>query len=213
MTPAAPVHHLLVGQHGLALRAPVHPASFPVSDTALEHSQKKPLVPPVILRLASGNFPAPVVAEPEPLAHALERFNIRVRPFARMDSPLDRRVFRRQAKRVPSHRMHHVKPAHAFISSNYVTYCVIAHVTHVQRARRIWQHLQHIIFRLRGIGVRLERAVDVPPCLPPPLNRLWIVLRHGLSPLLPNLKMLNFQSLFAPALPLLRSYFLAFLFL
>src|SRR6267143_798496 len=171
MTPAAPVDHLLVGQHGLALRAPVHPAAFPVSDTALEHPQKKPLVPPVILRLASGNFPAPVVADPEPLAHALERFNIRVRPFARMDSPLDRRVFRRQAKRVPSHRMHHVKPAHAFISSNYVSYCVIPHVTHVHRIP--------------------SRAKSAPS----------------------QSQMLNLQSLFAPALPLLRCYFLAFRFL
>src|ERR1700730_2268646 len=188
MPPAAPVHHLLVRQHRHALRTPVHTAAFPVRDSAFEHPQKKPLVPPVIFRLASRNFPPPIVAEPKPLQRALERCDIRVRPLPRMNPPLDRGIFRRHPKRVPAHRMHHVKAAHALIPCSYVTYCVIPHVTHVHRARRIRQHLQHVVFRLRGIGIRLERPVRIPPRLPFPFNRLWIVFRHSLSSLHLNFK-------------------------
>src|SRR5205085_2548035 len=46
--PTAAVDHLLVRKHGLALGAPVDATTLAVSQSALEHAQKKPLVPTVI---------------------------------------------------------------------------------------------------------------------------------------------------------------------
>src|SRR6267154_1092094 len=192
MTPTAPVHHLLVGQHGLALRAPVHPAAFPVSDTALEHSQKKPLVPPVILRLASGNFPAPVVAEPEPLAHALERFNIRVRPFT-SDASRETRtcVYIEQLR-------------HLLCNCAYDPCAVCPKDMAASPAHNISASWDRRLPRTRG-----RRSTVPATSAQSPVDRTPSRPKSAPS----QSQMLNFQSLFAPALPLLRCYFLAFRFL
>ena len=67
MPPAAAFDHLLVGQHGLALGAPVEEAFFAVGQAALEHLQEEPLVQAVVLRLAGGSFARPIVAVAEAL--------------------------------------------------------------------------------------------------------------------------------------------------
>ena len=100
-----------------------------------------------------------------------------------MNPPLDGGVFRRQSERVPSHGMNHVEALHAPEPRGHVADGVIAHVPHVQRAGRIRQHFEHVVFRLGRIGIGLERVVRVPARLPFPFNRLWIVFRHGRSPL------------------------------
>src|SRR6266566_1227931 len=92
------VYHLFVRQHGAALRAPVHAALFPVRQPSLQHAQEEPLVPAVIFRLASRDFPSPVVAEPEAPQHALKFRDIFVSPLTRVSIIFDRRVFRRQAE-------------------------------------------------------------------------------------------------------------------
>src|SRR6267154_3889119 len=48
----AAVYDLLVGQHGAALRTPVDPALFAIGEATLEHAQKKPLIPTVVLGIA-----------------------------------------------------------------------------------------------------------------------------------------------------------------
>src|ERR1700688_3447877 len=102
MPPAISVHHLLVGQHRAALGTPVHAALFPVSQPALQHAQEEPLVPPVIFRLARGNFPPPVKADPKAPQHSLKFRNVVVSPDSRMGIIFYRRVFSRQAKSVPT---------------------------------------------------------------------------------------------------------------
>ena len=65
MPPAATVLYLLVGQHGGAFGAPVEGSLLAVGETLLEHLDKEPLVPAVVLGQASGDFRVPVVAEAE----------------------------------------------------------------------------------------------------------------------------------------------------
>ena len=176
--PAAAVHHLLVGQHGLALRAPVHQAALAVGQPALQHAQEKPLVPAVIFRLAGGNFAPPVVAEAEAPADRLHLRDVGVGPIARRRAALDGRIFGRQAEGVPADGVQHVEAAHAAIARHRVADGVIAHVAHVQRAGGIRQHLQQIIFRAAGIGVGRERASGVPSLSPLRLDCLRIVFGH-----------------------------------
>ncbi len=44
MAPTAAVDHLLVGQHGGALRTPVHLALLAIGEPSLIHAQEEPLV-------------------------------------------------------------------------------------------------------------------------------------------------------------------------
>src|ERR1700676_1229878 len=82
-----------------------------------------------------------------------------------------------------------MKSGHALVSGDDVTDCVIAHVPHVHGPRRIGQHLQHVVFWLGRISIRLKRPVGIPARLPFSLNRLWIVFRHALvRPLFRNVR-------------------------
>jgi hypothetical protein len=183
MSPAISVDHLLVREHRAAFRTPVHPALLPVRQPALQHSQEKPLIPPVIFRLARGNLPPPVVAEPKAPQHFLKLGNVLIGPGPRVSMIFDRRVFRRQPERVPPHRVQDVKPAHPLHSRHHIPNRVVAHVSHVQRARWIRQHFQCVVFWFGRIRFGFERSRFFPALLPLRFDRLWVVVRQ-LAPLL-----------------------------
>ena len=180
MLPTEAVDHLLVREHGLALRAPVHAAALPIRQPALEHAQEEPLVPPVIFRLARRDLAPPVVAEAESLADRLHLRDVRVGPFARRDAALDRGVFGRQAERVPSDRMQHVETAHPLVTRHRIADRVVPHVAHVQRARRIREHFEQVVFRARRVVIDgAKRLLLLPHLLPLCLDTLRIVIAHS----------------------------------
>src|SRR5882762_1541640 len=72
----AAVDDLFVGQHGAALRTPVDATFFSIVEATLEHAQKKPLIPTIVLGIAGGDFAAPVVAETEAAQHALKFIDV-----------------------------------------------------------------------------------------------------------------------------------------
>src|SRR6266478_874174 len=127
---------------------------------------------------ATGNFPAPVVAEAKTLQPALNLRYVLVGPVAWVSIILDRRVFGRQAEGVPAHRMHHVESAHALHARHDVPDRVVAHVAHVHRAARVRQHFQDVILRLRRVRLRFEYARLRPALLPLLLDFLRIVPRR-----------------------------------
>ena len=57
-----PPHDLLVGQHGLVVRAPVDVAAPPVGQPALAEAQEQPLRPPVVVRVGRVQPAGPVEA-------------------------------------------------------------------------------------------------------------------------------------------------------
>ena len=177
MPPAAAVHDLLVGEHGRALRTPVHLALLAIRQAALIHAQEEPLVPAVVFREAGGDFGGPIETEAEPLELPLHGGDVRERPFAGRRVVLDRRVLGGQAKGVPAHRMQHVVAAHPHITRQRVADGVVADVPHMQLARGIGQHFEHVVFRLAA-GVRLggvERGIFGPSPLPARLDLGGIV--------------------------------------
>src|SRR5258708_1435547 len=147
----AAVDDLLVGQHGAALGTPVDAALFSIGEATLEHAQKKPLIPSIVLGIAGGDFTAPVVAETETAQHALKFVNVVASPGERMRVVLDGGVFGGQAESVPAHGVQDVETAHALYAGHYVADGVIAHVAHVHGAGGIRQHLEGVIFRFSGI--------------------------------------------------------------
>ena len=88
---------------------------------------------------------------------------------------LDRRVLRRQAEGVPSHGVEHVEAAHPFVARDHVADGVVPHMAHVDPARRIGEHLEAVVLRLRSVLGHLEGLLLLPGPLPAFFNFLEIV--------------------------------------
>ena len=171
-TPTATVHHLLVGQNGLATAAPVDRRVPLVRQAALEHLQEEHLLPAIVARIGRRQLTGPVVAE----AHLLELrphvVDVLHGPPGGMDLVGDGGVLRGQAKGVPAHGMKHVESAHALVARDHVSDGVVPHVAHVYPARRIGKHLQQIILgqvrglvhskALESLPLRLPSLLDIP---------------------------------------------------
>ncbi len=160
--PATAVDHLLVGQHGLVHRVPVHHLRLAVGDAALEHAQKQPLVPLVVVGRAGGNFAAPVDRQAQRLHLALHVGDVVVGPARRGHLVLDRRVFGRQPEGVPAHRHQHVVALHAQLAREHVVDGVVAHVAHVQLAAGVGQHRAGVVFGLAGVFVNAVGVGGAP---------------------------------------------------
>ncbi len=176
MTPAAAFDHLLIGQDGGALGAPVDERLLAVGQAAPEHLEKEPLVPAVILRLTSGDFALPIVTKGKAAVSLFHRLDVAQGPLARRLFVGDGGVFGGQAEGVPTHWMQDVKTAHPFVAGQRVADRIISDVADVERAAGIGQHLQHIELRFGGI---LFRAVEIGvlPALVPLQFYLRVVVR------------------------------------
>ena len=114
-TPTDAARRLLVRQHRLFLRTPIHRRVLTVDQPALQHLQEEPLIPLVVFGRMRRDLAPPVEAE----AHALElRAHVRdilFRPLARMYVAFDRSLLGRLPETVPTHRMDHVAALQAFV--------------------------------------------------------------------------------------------------
>ena len=179
--PAVAVDHLLVRQHGLALRTPVHLALLAVCQAALVHAQKEPLVPPVVVRQTRRHLGGPVVAQAEAVHLHPHRRDVLLRPLARRRVVLERGVLRRQAEGIPAHRMQHVVALHPHVARQRIADRIVAHVAHVQLSGGIGQHLEHVILRLparRRLGC-VQLRLRGPPRLPARFNLRRVVTDLG----------------------------------
>ena len=102
---AVPVDHLLVGEHGLILRAPVDGRLVAVGEAALVQLQEDPLGPAVVAGLVGAELAGPVDRDApahELLAEGGDRLLGRL---ARVLAGLDRVVLGGQPEGVVAHRM------------------------------------------------------------------------------------------------------------
>ena len=181
--PTLAVDDLLVGQHGLVHRIPVDDLGLAVGDALLQHLQEQPLVPLVIRGVAGGDFARPVDRQPHRLHLLLHVGDVVVGPLGGRHLVLQRRVFRRQAERVPSHRHEHVVAVHAQVAREHVVDGVVAHVAHVQLAAGVGQHrarIELLLARVLGHPVGVAR---VPGCLRGTLDlgRVVFLLHIGVA--------------------------------
>ena len=88
---------------------------------------------------------------------------------------LDCSILGRQAERVPAHGMQHVETAHALHPRYHVANRIIAHVAHVQRAARIGQHFEDVVFWLGWVGFGFENTSFSPSFLPLGFDLLRVV--------------------------------------
>ncbi len=178
--PAGAVHNLLVGEHGVAARAPVHARPPLVGDPALEHLQEDPLIPAVVLGRAGGELALPGVADADPLELALHVGDVLERPRLGMRAVLDRRVLGGQTEGVPAKGMENVEPAHPLHARDDVADHVVADVPDMRMPRWVREHLEAVELRLGEVLGHLERARVAPAFLPLFLYCLGFVIRHGL---------------------------------
>jgi len=78
--------------------------------------------------------------------------------------------------------MQHVVSVHPHIAGERVADGIVAHVPHVKCARRIRQHLQHVILGLGGVLLRhVERRILLPARGPFFLDLLRVIalVAHG----------------------------------
>ena len=156
-SPAAAVDDLLVGEYCFIDRVPIYGAGFFVDDALLKHLQKHPLIPLVVLGLASGHLARPVDCQSHRLHLLLHVLDIGIRPLRRWHVVGHRRVFGRHAERIPAHRHQHVVTVHAQVAHHHIVDRVITHMAHVQLAGRVGQHRASVEFFL-WIAVRVGRV-------------------------------------------------------
>ena len=177
--PAPPVDHLLVRQHGRAVRTPVDRRPPPIGETALEHPQEQPLVPAVVGGLARGELALPGVADAEPLQLPLHVGDVVERPGFGVRPVLDGGVLGGQAEGVPAERVQDVEPPHPLHARDDVADHVVADVSDVGVPRRIGEHDEAVVLGAPRLFGHLEGALVGPA--PPPLlfDGLRIVVGHG----------------------------------
>ena len=176
-TPALALGDLLVGQNGLAGGAPVDRVLLAVDQTLFPHLLKNPLTPAIVVGAAGLDHAIQIVGE----AHALHRgerlVHVLVRPSGSLRVVLDGGVLGGKAKGVKADGMQHVVAAHAGLTGHGIADGVVARVAHVQVARRIREHLEHVLLGLGGVGVDGKEVGVLPGLHPPGLNGLRVVGR------------------------------------
>ncbi len=178
--PAASVDDLLVGEHGLVHRVPVHHRGLLVGDALLHQAGEQPLLPAVVVRQAGGQLARPVVAEAQRLELAAHVVDVGEGPRRRGDVVGQRRVLGRQAEGVPAHRLEHVLAVHALEAGDHVADGVVAHMPHVQLAAGVGEHRQAVELFLRRVFLDVEDAGGVPALLGVLFDGLGAVLLvHG----------------------------------
>ena len=175
--PALTLGDLLVGQNGLAGGAPVDRVLLAVDQALFPHLLKDPLTPTVVVGAAGLDHAIQIVGE----AHALHRgeclVHVLIRPGGSLRVVLDGGVLGGQAKGVKADGMQHVVAAHAGLTGHGIADGIVARVAHVQVARRIREHLEHVLLGLAGVGVDGKEVGVLPGLHPLGLNGLRVVGR------------------------------------
>ena len=185
--PAAPLLHLLVGQHGLAAFAPVDQGHLAVDQVPFPHLQEHELFPAVVAGVAGGELPLPVQGVAQLLELAAHVIDIAVGPGGGVGVVRDGGVLGRHAEGVPAHGVQHVVAPHALDPGHHVADGVDPDVAHVDAPAGVGEHLQHVVFGLGLVQGHLEDAGLFPALLPPGFHAgrfvtIWIVvcgLAHG----------------------------------
>ncbi len=125
--------HLLVGQHGLAPRAPVDRCQGPVGQPGLPELQEDGLAPLDVRGVVAVDLAAPVVDGTEPAQRRRELGDPGVGEDPRMGPGLDCGVLSREAEGVEPDRAQDALAQHGLVADRQVPEGVIPHVALVRR--------------------------------------------------------------------------------
>ena len=172
-------HHLLVGEHGLAARAPVHRPFGPVSQACFIRLKEKPLGPFVVFRLAGVDFPRPVVHGADSLELLADHSHVLACGIPRVNPVLDCVIFGRQAESVVADRLEHVVTLHFTEPGPCIGRAVIVPVADMHLiGGRVDKHNQAVALPARTVKIGLMEAVFFPTGPAFFFDLLEIVLFH-----------------------------------
>ena len=177
--PAAAVDDLLVGQHGLIDRIPIDLRLLALHQARAQEVQKHLLLMFVVAGIAGRELAGPVERQPHRFELRAHGLDVGVGPLPRVHLVGDGGVLGRHAERVPTHRMQDVETAGAHEAGDHVAHGVVAHVPHVDAARRIGKHFQHVVFGTRIPVGGAENAPLFPYLLPARLGLAGVVALRG----------------------------------
>ena len=177
-TPAFAFSYLLICQNSLTVWTPIHRRVAAFNQSALPELEENPLTPAIILRVTCYYRAIPVVRKAHALKACFLCFDVSISPSSRVTIVLDCRIFGRQSKSIPTHRMKYIISTHGVITCRNVTKRIVTNMAHVNIARRIREHLKYIALWLRlvfasGICARIR-----PDLLPMGLYFMRVVLFH-----------------------------------
>ena len=164
--PAAPVDHLLVGEHRLVDRVPVDLRFLARDEARREEIEEQLLLVLVIARIAGRDLARPVEREAHRLQLRAHRGDIGVGPVAGWCCSACAAFSAGRPNASQPIGWSTLKPARALIARHHVAHGVVAHMAHMDAPRRIGEHLEHVIFRAR-IVVRGLEDLRVRPGFPP----------------------------------------------
>jgi len=176
--PAASIDHLFVGQDRVVDRIPVDHRILAIDQTAPIQLQEPGLLLAIVFRVAGGELARPVQRQAQQLQLLAHVGDVGIGPALGMDAALHGCVFGRHAEGVPAHRVQNVVPLRALGPRHHVAHHIVAGVTHVDVARRIGEHLKHIVFRPAGV-LRDEGGSLGPSGLLAGFGGLGFVTGHG----------------------------------
>src|ERR1700761_7691803 len=188
--PAAAVDHLLVGKHGHVDRIPVHLALLALGQPRLQEVEEHLLLMLVVGGVAGRELAGPVERQADRAQLLLHRGDVVVGPGLRRHLALDRGVLRRQAERIPAHRMQHVVAARAHVARQHVAERVVADMADMDAPGRVGEHLEHVVFRPRVVVFGGEDRLLVPEGLPSRLGFTGVVTfaSHGIAGIFSDLR-------------------------
>jgi hypothetical protein len=167
---------LLVGQHGLAGRAPVDRRFLPLGQTRLVQLQEDPLRPLVVGRVGGIDRVRPIEHPADAAELAREVLDVLRDEVHRMDPHLEREVLGVDPEGVEAHRLENVLPAHALVAPVDVRARERIDVPDVQPLRgRVGEHHQVVVGipSFAQLGERETVGAPLfPALLPLPLDLL-----------------------------------------
>ena len=171
---------MLVGEHGLVNRVPIHRAELAVHDAFFEQFGKQQLLPAVIIGATGGDFALPIQSETQRFKLLFHIINVGIRPRGGGNVVVNRGVFGGHTKCVPAHRLQHVVALHFFETAAHIADGVVANVPHVQLAAGVGEHGEAVEFGFAGVFGYVKRALRCPFLLGGGLDeRGLIVFLHG----------------------------------
>ncbi len=168
--------YLLVGQHGLILRAPVDRSLLLVGEPLLEELKKEPLCPLVVVGLGGRERIAPIDHESCPFELSPEVGDVAGNEIHRMLPDLEGVVLRMNPEGVVPERLEHVVSHEPLESSMNVVPRERKKIPDVESfGGRIGEHHQCVVRPLGALQVRVVGPTLLPDALPLPLDCLWVV--------------------------------------
>ena len=161
---------LLVGQHGLAARAPVDRGEGAVGQARLPEPEEDQLGPVDVGGVVAVHLPAPVVDGTETEEGGLQLGDAGIGERPRVGPRPYGGVLGREAERIEAEGAEHALPEHGLVPDGQVAEGVVPHVPLVGRARGVGIHAQRVVLLPRIVVVDPVGAFFLPVALPLLLN-------------------------------------------